>query len=36
MMTYVKFEEAVLTFKFQVVYDPFLKVNQYLNDPKTH
>lgn len=33
---YQKFEKAVLTFKFQVVFDPSLRENLHLNDPKIH
>jgi len=31
-----KFEKALLTFKFQIVYDPDLKRMVNLNDPETH
>ena len=31
-----KFNQAIFTFKFQVVYDPTKNQNRYLNDPETH
>ena len=33
---YTKFQRAILTFKFQVIFDPATRTNLHLNDPSTH